>query len=451
MENSIRQYTDLIRDNRDVLDAHAPALINALRPAALKALEDYGRLPRRGDEGFPNADPSVMFAPDYGVNLSRLNIQADVAASFRCDVPNISTLTAVVTGDIFHPTSTLLKNMPAGLTVMSLARAAVEYPSIVEKYLNTLAKNSTATSALNTALLQDGVFIRADRNVRVNKAVQIVNIFSAPSAMMAVRRMLVVAEEGSSLRLLVCDHTQRNDNDYLSSEVIEIFAAENSQVEFYDIEESGTRTRRMSEVYVHQEKDSRFYSTSASLSGGDTRNSMRLSLSGKGASAELGGLVIAADKRHIDNNVLLTHSAPCCTSRQLFKYALFDSARGAFGGKVVVKEGAVHTDAAQTNRNLLVGTDSTMHSDPQLEIYCDDVKASHGAATGQLDNNALFYMRSRGIPEETARRMLVQAFMMDVADGIRLDALRDRMRLLVEKRLGGDSSAACAECSYFQQ
>lgn len=446
MDNSLDQYLSLLDGHLAEIDAHAPAALNVLRPAAIGALRAFGRFPRRGDEGFPDADPAGMLAPDYGVNIARVNIPADVAASFRCDVPNVSTLTAVVVADSFHATSTLVKNMPEGLTVMSLARAAEEHPELIEKYLNRLAADSTATSALNTALLQDGVFIHVRRGVRLEKAVQIVNIFSAQAAMMAVRRVLVVAEEGSAVKVLLCDHSQRSDVDYLSSEVVEIFAGEGSSVEFYDIEESTPRTRRLAEVFVAQEKDSSYFSTSASLNGGDTYNALRLRLEGEGASAELGSLVIASGSRRVDNNVLLTHAAPRCTSRQLFKYALFDSAHGAFGGKVVVNEGAYRTDAAQTNRNLLAGPDATMHTDPQLEIYCDDVKAGHGAATGQLDTRALFYMQSRGIPEAEARRMLVQAFMMDVAEGIRLDALRDRMRLLVEKRLGGDISASCAEC-----
>lgn len=448
MENSLNQYIELLDASRSVIDAHAPEAINAIRQDAVDALKAFGRLPRKGDEGYHDADPDSMLAPDYGLNISRVNIPVDVAASFRCDIPNVSTLTAVVTGDSFHPAATLVKNLPEGVEVISLARAAVLYPELTAKYLNSLARNATPTAALNTALLQDGVFIRVRRGVMLEKAVQIVNIFSAPASFMAVRRILVIAEEASSLRLLVCDHTQSPDHDYAASEVIEIHAAEGARVELYDVEESSPRTRRLAEVFVDLKKDSSFTMTSSSLAGGDTLNRLRINLGGEGASAELGAMVIASGDRRVDNNVVLTHAAPRCKSRQLFKYALFDNARGAFGGKVVVDEGAVRTDAAQTNRNLLVGKEATMHSDPQLEIYCDDVKASHGATTGQLDAQAMFYMRSRGIPEEEARRMLVQAFMMDVVDSISLDALRDRMRLLVEKRLGGsDPAASCADCA----
>ncbi|MDE6311700.1 MAG: Fe-S cluster assembly protein SufD [Muribaculaceae bacterium] len=447
MENSLTQYLDLLDSHLATIDSKAPALFNALRPTAIETLRNAGRFPRTGDEDVPNANPAQMFAPDYGINIDRRPIPADVAASFRCDVPNVSTLTAIVVGDTFHPTSTLLHNLPQGLTVMSLARAAAEHPQLVEPYLNKLAADSSASAALNTALLQDGVLIHAARGVRVDKAVQIVSIFSTQAPMLAVRRILVVAEEGSSVRVLLCDHSQRNDVDYMSSQVVEAFVGQGASVELYDVEESSARTRRMSETFVRQERDSSFVSVGCSLCGGDTANSVSLDLAGEGAETELNALVIAAGERHIDNRIRLAHCAPHCRSRQLFKYALFDNARGAFGGKVVVAEGAVRTDAAQTNRNLLIGDQSTMHSAPQLEIYCDDVKASHGATTGQLDERALFYMQSRGIPREEARRMLVQAFMMDVADTIRLDALRDRMRLLVEKRLGGDAAASCSECS----
>ncbi len=447
MENSLTQYLELLDSHLATISSKAPDLFNELRPQAIAALRNAGRLPHTGDEDVPNASPALMFAPDYGLNIDRRPIPADVAASFRCDVPNVSTLTAIVVGDTFHPTSTLLRNLPQGLIVMSLAEAAGKHPELVGQYLNKLAADSSATASLNTALLQDGVFIHLAQGVRVDKAVQVVSIFSTPSPMMAVRRILVVAEPESSLRLLLCDHSQRADVDYMSSQVAEIFIGQGASVELYDVEESSARTRRMAETFVRQERDASFVSVACSLCGGDTANALNVDLAGEGADTELDALVIAAGERHIDNRIHLSHSAPHCRSRQLFKYALFDSARGAFGGKVVVDPGAVRTDAAQTNRNLLIGPASTMHSAPQLEIYCDDVKASHGATTGQLDERALFYMQSRGIPREEARRMLVQAFMMDVADAIRLEALRDRMRLLVEKRLGGDAAASCAECT----
>lgn len=446
MKNSLTQYLDLIRDAGTVLEAHSPELLNRLRPRAVETLEAFGRLPRRGDEGFPEVSPEEMFAPDFGLNLTRIPLPADPAASFRCDVPQISTLLAVVAGDSFYPADTLMRNLPQGMLVCSFARALQICPEILERNLNTLAANRTPTAALNTALLEDGVFLYLPRGVQLDKAVQIVNIFNMETPQMAVRRILIVAEEGASGRILLCDHARRDDTPYLSSQVVEVVCGRDSSVELYDIEETSALTSRMNEVFVRQESGSHFSTTSCSLLGGSTLNSLRVELAGEGAEAELNGAVIASGERRVANAVHLSHKASRCRSRQLFKYALFDSARGAFGGKVVVAPGAVRTDAVQSNRNLLTGPHASMHTDPQLEIYCDDVKAGHGATTGNIDPRALFYMQQRGIPREEAERMLVQAFMMDAVDGIRLEVLRDRMRMLVEKRLGGDPSASCSEC-----
>lgn len=444
--NSLTQYIDLYRAMGATIDAHAPEVMNRLRPAAFEALEKAGTLPLRGTEGYEKSDVAGMFAPDFGLNLERKAFPVDVAASFHCDVPNISTLLGLVVNDSFVAGKTLDRNLPEGLEVMSLAQAAREYPDLVGAHLNRLAADRTATAALNTLLLQDGVFIRARRGCRPEKAVQIVNIFNAAMPLMAVRRVLLVAEEDSAVRVLFCDHSQNPDTDYLSSQVIEVFAAQGSSVELYDIEESSARTRRMSEMFVSQDARSRVSFNGATLYAGLTRNNFNIDVNGDHAETELSGLVIGSGDEVIDNSVSLRHHSHHCTSRQLFKYALFDRANGAFGGKIIVDEGAVRTDAAQNNRNLLASTDARMHAAPQLEIYCDDVKCSHGATTGQLDARALFYMRSRGIPEEEARMMLVQAFMVDVINGISLDALRDRMRMLVEKRLSG-TSAACSSCA----
>lgn len=160
----------------------------------------------------------------------------------------------------------------------------------------------------------------------------------------------------------------------------------------------------------------------------------------------MAGMVICGDSQHTDNDTLVLHHAPHCRSNQTFKYILGDNATGAFRGLIRVDHGAAFTEAYQTNRNLVTSADAIMHTEPQLEIYCDEVKCGHGATTGQLDERALFYMRSRGIPEREARKMLMQAFMADVIDTITLPSLHERLRLLVERRLTGDRRG-CGDCS----
>lgn len=442
--NSLRQYIELYDANRTAIDAGCGApLLNSLRPAARAALE-HAHLPRRGDEGYERTSPSDMLAPDYGLNIGRLQLPVDVTTSFRCDIPAVSTLMAFVVNDTFVPSRTLTERLPEGVRFMSLARAARECPGLVEPYINLGA--DTVAGRLNTLLLQDGVLLHIGRGVRLQKPLQLVNIFSSPTDLMAVRRLLIVAEEDSEAQLLVCDHTQDSDHRYMSLQTVQIHVADRASFELYDLEESSSLTSRLSSLYASQGTDSSLTVNGSTLSGGTTRNDYRIDLEGCGCRSMLAGMAVATGVQTVDNCSIVTHHAGRCHSDQLFKYVLDDRSVGAFEGSIVVKEGAALTEAYQNNRNLLASSEARMHTRPQLEIYCDDVKCSHGAATGQIDQQALFYMRTRGIPEHEARVMLMQAFMADVIATIHPEGLRDRLRLLVERRFHGRSSATCADC-----
>ncbi|MDE6305156.1 MAG: Fe-S cluster assembly protein SufD, partial [Muribaculaceae bacterium] len=221
MDNSLQQYLDLYDANSRAIDngCNAP-LLNALRPGARSALEG-ARLPERGDEGYERTSVNDMLAPDFGLNISRLPMPVDVTASFRCDIPAVSTLMAFVVNDSFVPSRTLEERLPDGVRFMSLARAARECPELVEPYIG-LGAGSCPAADLNTLLLQDGVLLHIGRGVRLQKPLQLVNIFSSSIDMMAVRRLLIVAEEDSEAQLLVCDHTQDREHRYLSLQMIQI-------------------------------------------------------------------------------------------------------------------------------------------------------------------------------------------------------------------------------------
>lgn len=444
--NSLQQYLNLYNESGAEIAAHSVEAFNRLRPAALSALTAVGCLPERGDEGYDKLSVNDMFAPDFGLNINRLGFPVDTAATFRCDVPTVSTLLGITVNDVFRPSASLLRNMPEGVIVMSLAEAAEKCPEKVEPYLGKIAGNKTAMTSLNTLLMQDGVLIHVAAGVKSQKAIQIVNIFNAGTPLLAARRVLIVVERNAEARVLMCDHTQDERVDYLSSQVIEVVLKDNAQLDLYDIEEASEKTARYCEVYVEQSRDSRLLTNYTTLSGGTTRNTFNIELNGENSDTRLGGMVIGGKNQLIDNASVVRHHVPQCHSNQLFKYALFENAKGAFEGTIVVDEPAKFTEAYQSNRNLVASPDARMHTRPQLEIYCDEVKCSHGATTGQLDADALFYMRSRGIPEDEARRMLIQAFMVDVIDTIALDGLRERMRMLVDKRLNGDE-AGCGDCA----
>lgn len=442
--SAINQYINLYRDNREAIDAHSAPVLNALRQDALGAL-DGKRLPERGDEGYEKTSIEAMMAPDYGVNINRVNIPVDIAASFKCGVPNMSTLVSFIVNDTFVPSSTLKQKLPQGMIVDSLSHAARQYSELVAAHYGKIADINRPAVALNTLLAQDGIFIYLPQGLKVEKPLQLVNIFNAPVPMMGVRRMLIIVEEDASLQMLVCDHTQNQETAYLSNQVIEISLGRNAKLDLYDIEESSESTSRFSQLFARQESGSNLLVNGTTLVGGNTRNNYDIDIMGEHCETLLSGMAIGSGKQHTDNCSNVNHRAPRCHSNQLFKYVLDDESTGAFEGSILVTPQAQFTEAYQSNRNILASTKARMHTKPQLEIYNDDVKCSHGATTGQLDANALFYMRTRGIPEKQARTMLMQAFMTDVIDTVRMDGLNDRMRHLVERRFVGRREL-CGDC-----
>ncbi len=443
--SSLKQYIDLYHDNREAIDAHSASVLNALRPAALAAL-DGKRLPKRGEEGYEKTSIEDMMAPDFGVNINRVNIPVDVAASFRCDIPNMSTLMSFVINDSYIPAASLHKKLPEGVIVDSLARAAEKYPELVARHYGSIAPMSEPGVALNTLLAQDGVMVYIPRGVKMEKPLQLVNIFNAPADMMAVRRLLIVVEENAEVQLLICDHTQDASHRYMASQVVEIALGERARLDIYDIEESSALTSRYSQLFARQAAGSNLLINGMTLINGSTRNNYDIDIMGDGCETLLAGMAIGTGEQHIDNCSNVNHRAAHCQSQQLFKYVLDDKSTGAFEGSILVTPEAPFTEAYQSNRNILASTDARMHTKPQLEIYNDEVKCSHGATTGQLDASALFYMRTRGISEQEARTMLMQAFMVDVIDTVRMEGLRDRLRHLVEKRFYGQQ-ALCADCA----
>ena len=235
---------------------------------------------------------------------------------------------------------------------------------------------------------------------------------------------------------------------FLVTQVAEVYVGKNAQLDLYELEETHNNTVRVSNMFVNQEADSRLLLNNMTLHNGTTRNTTRVTLSGKGADTNVCGMAIADKSQHVDNNTFIDHAVADCTSNELFKYVLDDSAVGAFAGTILVRPDAQRTSSQQTNRNLCVTRNARMYTQPQLEIYADDVRCSHGATVGQLDENALFYMRARGIAEKEARLLLMFAFVNEVIDTVRLDALKDRLHLLVEKRFRGELNKCqgCAIC-----
>ena len=481
--SSEQQYIDLYEQARETIFRHSSDVMNAVRDAAFEDFRRQG-FPSRKVERYKYTDIAKLFAPDYGLNLQRLDIPVDPYQAFRCDVPNLSTSLYFVVNDAFYrgergerreergerlvqaagsiPQAVAsipqaAGSLPEGVIVGSLC----DYPEIVGKYYARLAKTSEdAITALNTMLAQDGMLVYVPKNVKVDRAVQVINILKSPDSapqsnlvprssflvprMMVNRRVLIILEENAEIKMLFCDHAA-DDRNFLATQVIEAYVGENASLDLYCMEETHHKNVRVSNVYIDQQANSCVNHNVITLHNGTTRNKLDLTFSGEGAECQCYGCVIADKQQHVDNNTLITHRVPHCTSSELYKYVLDDQSTGAFAGRVLVEHGAQKTASQMTNQNLAASREARMYTQPMLEIYADDVKCAHGSTVGQLNDAALFYMRQRGISLQEARTLLQQAFINEVVDKMALEPLRDRLHYLIEKRFRGELNK-CAGC-----
>ncbi len=304
--------------------------------------------------------------------------------------------------------------------------------------------NTDGLVALNTAFAQDGVFIYVPKGVVCTKPIQIINLLMSDENLLVQYRNLIVLEESSQANVLVCDHSL-SPKRFISNVVTEIAVGANAQLEFVKMQNEHNDSNQLTHTYVKQERDSKVVSNVLSLHGGFIRNNLNMQLAGEGADAHAYGLYLTDRTQHTDNYTFIDHAVPNCTSNELYKGILDDQATGAFNGRVLVRRDAQKTQAYQSNNNLLLTADAKMNTKPQLEIYADDVKCSHGATIGQIDYDALFYMRARGIGEREAKLLLMFGFAHEVVKRVSIESLRERVHDLVNKRLRGELSR-CHNC-----
>ncbi len=442
--NAQQQYIELFQEQRALIDRYAAPLLNARRDVAFAAFQKQG-LPKRKDEQYRYTDMEHMFAPDYGVNLSRVDFPVNPYDSFKCNVPNLSTSLYFVVNDSLYTRALPQAKLPEGVIVDSLRAVATERPELLKPYYAQLAKVEVdPINALNTMLVQDGLLIYVPKNVVVERTIQVVNILRSDVDLMVNRRVLIILEQGAEAKILTCDHAADECN-FLQTQVTEVFVGENAHLELYDLEGTHVQNHRVCNTYVQQAAYATANLTTITMHNGQTRNLTEVNLAGEYAEVALNGCVVADKQQHVDNNTLIHHITPNCQSSELYKYVLDDEAVGAFAGKILVAPDAQHTVSNEVNANLCATPQARMYTQPMLEIYADDVKCSHGSTVGQLNEQALFYMQQRGISEAEARLLLKFAFVGQVIDTIQLDALRDRLHYLMEKRFRGELSH-CKGC-----
>ena len=443
--DAARQYMDIYAQCRDMIHSHSCDVMNAPRDAAY---DDFCRqgLPTRKVERYKYTDMAPLFAPDYGLNLNRLEIPVDPYKAFRCDVPNLSTSLYFVVNDAFYTKLQPKGHLPEGVIIGSLAEEAAKKPHLIGKYYSRIAKtDGDAITALNTMMAQDGLLVYVPKGTKVDRTVQVINILRSDVDLMANRRVLIIVEPEAEIKLLFCDHAV-DDRKFLTTQVIEAYVGDNAGLDLYCLEETHAKNTRVSNLYIEQQANSRVNHNIITLHNGVTRNKTDLAFCGEGAECNLCGCVIADKQQHVDNNTLIDHRVPHCTSNELYKYVLDGHATGAFAGRVLVRHGAQKTVSQETNQNLCATKEARMYTQPMLEIYADDVKCAHGSTVGQLNDTAMFYMQQRGIPVKEAKLLLEFAFINEVIDQMQLAPLRDRLHYLVEKRFRGELNK-CEGCN----
>ncbi|MBN1821596.1 MAG: Fe-S cluster assembly protein SufD [Prolixibacteraceae bacterium] len=427
------------------LETDSPALINNARKKAFQDFVLQG-IPTFKNENYKYTNLQPLFFIDYSYNHIKEKSDVNLKEVFRCNVPQLDTHLVLNRNGWFCDNNNE-SNLPEGIIINSLRNIAKTNPELIQDFYAKIANTEEDPMvALNTAMATDGYVIYIPPNVQFDKAIQVINLMENNSDTFITQRNLIIADPGSKVSVLICDHTL-NNNKYLGNSVTEVFAGENAQIDYYTIQNQHNNSATINSLFIKQERDSNVLTNTMTLHGGLIRNNLKVLLNGENCNSDILGMAFMDRKQHIDNFTQIIHAKPHCLSNQLYKNVLDDESTGVFSGRIHVVRDAQKTNAFQRNNNLLLTDQAKMNTKPQLIIDADDVKCSHGATVGQIDEEALFYIRSRGIAEKDARLMMMNAFAHEVIQEVKLEPLRDRIDELVDKRLRGEI-ARCHDCSY---
>jgi Fe-S cluster assembly protein SufD len=421
------------RDGRD------PAWLAESRRAALGWVGEHG-FPTLKDEDwkYTRLDPILAVPFEAATAGSGRRVSADMIDAAAVDLggPRL-----VFVDGHFAAEFSRLTGLPAGAEVTNLAAVLAAGPERLEPFFSHAPGEHHAFAAFNDVLAEDGAFIHLTPGTCVEEPIQLV-FFADPGGfpLMSSPRSVVLAEAGSRARI-VETYAGMDGEVYCTNAVTEVILADDAQIEHYKVQNEPDTAFHLALLTVQQGRDSRFSSHSVMLGSRVARHEVRVSLQGPGAEASLDGLYLPQGNQVHDNTIFVDHVATGCTSHQLYKGVLDGRGHGVFNGHIMVRHGADGTDANQKNKNLILSDRAEVDTRPRLEIYTDDVKCTHGAAVGQLDAEALLYLRARGIPLEAARGLLIYAFVHEMVDRIELEPLRAQLDALVADRFGkGDRS-----------
>ena len=427
-------YVQQFADFEKSLNGHSQQPLHEVRKKAIEWFAHNGFPTRRQEEWrFTNISPisAINFTMTEKASSNALTMQ-----NIRPFFIDEEFVRLVFIDGNYNEILSSIGELPQGATVRTLEQAMADKPDIISRHLAKHAPlEENAFAALNTAFLSRGAFVHVSKNVVLQQPIHIMFIATdAANEHVMHPRTLIVADNSSQVQVIE-NYISLTDCAYFNNPVTEVVAAENAVVDHYKIQQESADAFHTSLMQIYQKRSSIYHSHNYAFGGAIARNDLNAVLDGEGAECVLNGLYLATRNQLIDNHSLIDHAQPHCNSHELYKGILDDKARAVFSGKIHVHPDAQKTDAIQSNQNLVLSDNAKVDTKPQLEIYADDVRCTHGGTVGQMDQDSIFYLRARGISRETARNIMIQAFAGEVAESIHNESIRDYIDHLVLSRL----------------
>ncbi|MEX1017359.1 MAG: Fe-S cluster assembly protein SufD [Phycisphaeraceae bacterium] len=434
-DQSLARFESLAKPRLDA----GPAWLRTLREQALARFTDLG-LPTRKDEEWRYTDPARLTQTQFTLDTGDVKVTREQVARFA--IPGLDAHTLVFVNGRYVPDLSDLGTLSAGVTVLPLTEAFDTHRDRIEPHLAEEGEpSSKAFTALNAALFDDGVFIHVAKDTTLEKPVILLNITAAEPAsadgqtpLMTNPRTLFLGD--ANAQATVIEHyVALDDSVYFTNAVTHVEAGPGAHLSHYLIEEESPNAYQLSTLLTEQARDSNVDSHTVLFGGALVRNNCNPRLNGEGGDCLVNGLYMGVDQQHMDNHMRVEHNAPHCDSRQFYKGVLNDRSHAVFSGRIRVANAAQKTDAKQTNANLLLSGDAEATTKPQLEIYADDVKCTHGATIGQIQDEAVFYLMARGVDRTSAHAMLVYAFAAESLERMKLEPVRQMLGKMILRRL----------------
>jgi len=398
-----------------------PSWAGEYRKSALESFTKQG-IPNRKSEEYKYCKIDLILKDEFVINPSKNIAKTQLTEALILK----DAITIVVVNGVLNEELSAFKNLPKGISVCSLKEASEKHSTVFEKHYSKYADvTADPFIALNTAITKGGTFIHIEKNAVIELPIHIIHVSTANENNIVNPRNLIVIENSTQAKIIESFVTIDSKAKIFNNAVTEIFVGEHAILQHYKIQEENDFGNLVSTTQVQQEKQSVFNTNTVTLSGSFVRNNLNIVLNAQNIESHLNGLYLTNGHQVVDNHTLVDHRMPNCNSNELYKGVIDGASTATFNGKIFVRKDAQKTNAFQSNKNILLNDDSTVNTKPQLEIYADDVKCSHGTSTGKLDEEKIFYLRARGLSEVSAKKLLMLAFASEVLNTIELEPLRD--------------------------